>query len=509
MTLRDYLTILGRWWWALLLGTALGAGGAFWMTSRITPVYESTAQMTVNQIQDPDGISYNTILGNQSLTVTYARLATSSKNLEKAVSSLAIAGLDANQLDGMVTARSIDKTFLIEVSAKDPDPVLAAMVANAVAEVFPEFILEVQLAGGTGTAVNTVFISEPAAPGAAPVSPNDRLNVILGAMLGLMVMVGAVALAEYMNDGIDEPEDIEAFDIPFLGTVLTAKLEGPKGRQRVASIWEAPKEPIAESFRQLHARLSFALVSHPGKVVVVTSSMSGEGKSTLAANLAEAMADSGKRVVLVDGDLRRPSVHRYFNLPNTAGLTSAFLAGPETAPSFLAAVDDQLGVLTSGPLPGSATDLLGSKRMAETIRVLAESVDLVIVDTPPLLGLADTSHWLTLADGVVIVARRGRTRQTPFEQALTVVSASGTPILGAVLNGVPQRAMGYYGYYYRYDNPDDRPPRRGLSRLLPFGRQGASRRGRRPRQVAEEGGFEIPATVTRPPSEYPADGDRS
>ncbi len=478
MTLRDYLTILGRWWWALVLGTALGAGGAFWMTSRITPVYESTAQITVNQIQDPAGLTYNTILGNQSLTVTYARLATSSKNLDKAVAALDTPGVDLEKLDHMVSAKSIDKTFLIEISARDPDPELAARTANAVSEVFPEFIREVQLAGGSGQAVNTVFVSEPAVPGLSPVSPNELLNVVLGAMLGLMVMVGAVALAEYLNDGIDDPADIEALDVPFLGTVLTARRQKVDGRERVPSLWEEPKEPVAESFRQLHARLLFSLVSHPGKVIVVTSSINGEGKSTLTANLAEAMADSGKRVVLIDGDLRRPGLHRYFDLPNNNGLTSAFLAGPETAPSFLAAMDDQLGVLTTGPAPGSTTDILGSDRMAEIVKVLADGHDIVLIDTPPLLGLADTSHWLSLADGVVVVARRGRTRQKPFEEAMAVVEASGIPLLGIVLNAVPQRAMSYYGYYYRYYGTDPLP-RKGWRRLWPFGRRRRRRTGAR------------------------------
>jgi capsular exopolysaccharide synthesis family protein len=287
-----------------------------------------------------------------------------------------------------------------------------------------------------------------------------QLNVAVGLVLGLIVMLAAVAFVEYLDDGINDREDIEALGVPFLGTVFQASV--PKGEDKatwVPSIINAePGDPLVESYRQVQASLAFALMAGDVKVLLVTSPGQGEGKSTTAANLAEALAESSKRVLLIDGDLRKPDAHRYFSLPNASGLTSTFLVDPQSLPAFVNRVGDSLAVLTGGPVAPNPTELLSSRKMRATVTALAEPFDIVVVDCPPLLGLADASLWMPLVDGVLLVARRGRTRRGPLEEAINTVRAARKPLVGVVLNGADRRgAYRYaqpYGYGYKAKNSE-------------------------------------------------------
>ena len=257
---------------------------------------------------------------------------------------------------------------------------------------------------------------------------------------------------EYLDDGIDAREDIEALGVPFLGSVMLA--QAPKGsdkqRWRPTIIESDPRGPLAESYRQVQANLAFALSASESKVLLVTSPGQGEGKSTTAANLAEALAESSQRVLLVDGDLRKPDAHRYFSLPNGSGLTSTFLVDSQSLHAFVDRVNESLSVLTGGPVAPNPTELLSSRKMRHNLEALSQPYDVVIIDSPPLLGLADATLWLPLVDGVLLVARKGRTRRGPLEEAITVVRNSRTPIVGIVLNGASRRRALAYEYRYEY-----------------------------------------------------------
>ena len=172
---------------------------------------------------------------------------------------------------------------------------------------------------------------------------------------------------------------------------------------------------------------------------------------TTAANLSEALAESSKRVLLIDGDLRKPDAHRYFTLPNNSGLSSTFLADLESITGFIKKVTDQLFVLTSGPVPPNPSELLSSKKMADIIEALRERFDLIVIDSPPLIGLADASLWAALSDGIVLVARQGRTRRAAFNEAVAVARATHKPIIGTVINGIGRKEMGSAYYKYGYD----------------------------------------------------------
>ncbi len=453
MTLREYLAIARKWWWLGLLGCLLSGGAAYAVTSQMTRIYRAEALLLVNQAQNPSTVTYQDILGSQQLTKTYSELVTSNLNLSDAARKLNDPTLSLPELRAKVSASAETGTQLVRVSAEDPSPQRAAMIANSVAQTFVSYVEKAQLAGRTTPTsnLNTVFVAETADAPASPVRPNRTLNVALGVLLGLLVVVSAIALVEYLDDDVDSREEIEKFGLPFLGSVF--KADPPKGVKRSAwvpsIIKDEPTSSLAESFRQIQASLAFGLSTDHLKTIVVTSAGSGEGKSTTAANLAETLAESSRRVLLIDGDLRKPDVHRYFELPNHSGLTSAFLVEPDTVRSFVRRVSDRLFVLTSGPVPPNPSELLTSKRMAIMLDKLAPQFDLVIIDSPPLLGLADASVWAMLTDGILLVARKGKTRRGVFGEAIAAARASKKPIVGVIINATERGKSSHY-YYYGY-----------------------------------------------------------
>jgi capsular exopolysaccharide synthesis family protein len=187
-------------------------------------------------------------------------------------------------------------------------------------------------------------------------------------------------------------------------------------------------------------------------VLLVTSPNAGDGKSTTAANLAVTMASAGKRVVLVDGDLRKPSLHQIFNLENKVGLTSALLAGNGARSCIQSSGFDSLSVLTSGPLPPNPSELLSSSRMRDLMEAMRREVDAVIMDSPPALVVTDATLLAALADGTVLVAEAGRTRSAALRQAVDGLSRATDRLLGVVLNKAGRRAAPAYHHYYHADD---------------------------------------------------------
>lgn len=207
------------------------------------------------------------------------------------------------------------------------------------------------------------------------------------------------------------------------------------------------RSPAAEAFRVIRTNLEFAAPDVGVRVLVVSSPLAAEGKSTTAANLALAVAQAGRRVLCVDADLRRPSLHRLFNVPSTPGLSSILVgrATVEQARRVVASAP-ALELLPAGPLPPNPSELLGSARFTEFLAAARAAYDLVLLDVPPVLGMADAPLAARHADGVVLVVRAGFTRREALRGAVEALRRADAHVVGVVLNGV----RGGAGYYYRY-----------------------------------------------------------
>jgi capsular exopolysaccharide synthesis family protein len=301
--------------------------------------------------------------------------------------------------------------------------------------------------------VNHVFVVAPAEVPTLPVRPSTLLNTLLASVVGLMLGVGVAFGLDYLDDTLKTPDDIQqTLGLTTLGTVL--RLPAAE-RNKLLLANEQPKSSFAEAFRTLRTNIQYTAVDTPIKTLLITSASPGEGKSTLASNLAVVMAQAGLRTLLVDADLRRPSVHRIFGLTNQEGLTKVLVQdGQGLDGNVRMPPVENLRVLTSGPTPPNPSELLGSHRMAALLASLKQDADLIVIDSPPALAVTDASVLAGKVDGVILVVESGQTRRDVALKAKEQLQQVGAHVLGAALNKLSERTSGYY-YYNQYYASDD------------------------------------------------------
>jgi succinoglycan biosynthesis transport protein ExoP len=300
---------------------------------------------------------------------------------------------------------------------------------------------------------------EPAIMPGKPVRPKPVTNTGLAAVVGLMLAGGIAFLIEYIDDTLRTPEDVERIlslpIIGYIGDINVAQGEAVDGHAS-----KHPRSPVSEAFRSLRTNLEFANVDHPLKKILVASSGPGEGKTTVASNLAISMAQGGKRVLLIDGDLRRPRIHSIFGISNRMGLSALFRGNLEVR-TVMKAVDgmDNVFIIPSGKLPPNPTELLSSARMDQILEQASREVDVIIMDSPPAL-VADYQVLSTKMDGVIMVVRTGFTHTDAATVMLEQLGRVNARIVGIVLNKI-QRHHYYYPYkpggYYNQPLSDSQP----------------------------------------------------
>jgi len=291
-----------------------------------------------------------------------------------------------------------------------------------------------------------------------PVKPNVRMNMMLGALLGLGLGVGLTFMIEYLDRSVRKPEDLERMGLNVLATIPkieTEKMEKSKKRLSDGARIEArlithidPKSPVSEAYRTLRTNLQFSKVEKELKTILVTSAGPKEGKSTTVANLAIAMAQAGNRVMLIDGDLRRPILHSVFGMDKEEGLTN-YLAGSLKYDDLLKdTIVENLKLITSGILPPNPSELLATNKMTDLLKRLQDEFDIVLLDSPPVIAVTDASILSTKADGTLLVVYAGQTERDAIKRAKNMLSSISSRLLGIVLNGFD--VQGIYGSYYYY-----------------------------------------------------------
>ncbi|RIX45880.1 polysaccharide biosynthesis tyrosine autokinase [Paenibacillus nanensis] len=215
-----------------------------------------------------------------------------------------------------------------------------------------------------------------------------------------------------------------------------------------------PKSPISESYRSLRTNIEFASVDEPLQVIMVTSAGPGEGKSTTISNIAITYAQTDKKIILIDADLRKPTAHHTFSVSNRWGLSSVLSKQCELEEAIQKTNVPNLDLLTAGVIPPNPAEMLGSKRMSELIAQLKETYDIVLIDTPPLLAVTDAQIVSTKSDGAILVVDQGRVKRDIAKKAVQNLRTVNARILGVVLNNVKRKASeeAYYYYYGAQDN---------------------------------------------------------
>ena len=290
---------------------------------------------------------------------------------------------------------------------------------------------------------------EPASLPKNPIRPRPLMNTALAAAIGLMLAAGIVFLVEYLDDTLKTPEDVQrVLGMPVLGFVAEMRFKDKSAAEVYVS--RQPRSPVSEAFRSLRTNLEFASVEKPIHTILVTSPGPSEGKTTVAVNLAAVFALSGKRVALVDADMRRPHVHHLLEMPNREGLSNLFRSEPIPHSVSRTKLElPNLMVITSGSLPPNPAELLGSQKMSQILAALSNVVDVVVIDTPPSL-VADAQILAGKVDAVLFVIQPGNTHAEIAKASLELFKRTGARVIGTVLNRIPRNRSYYYGGYKYY-----------------------------------------------------------
>lgn len=510
MELSAYLRPLIKWWWLLVIATLIATVSSFLVTSQQPPIFQSRTTLVSGRAVYETNPTGNDFYLNQQLANFYADLARREPVRDGVKQALGIESLP----DYTVTV--LPDSQLIEIVVSDVDPGRAQAVADEIAsqlvnktplndqdserQLFiqeqlsqlQERIKETQdeiaakqgelaklfsarqisdlqqeiatleeklsslrsnysnlLSNSDRGAVNTLTIIETANRPNAPIGPNRLVTVLLSAVIAFSLAAAAAYLMEYLDDTIKMPEDItRLLDIPVVGFVSDI----PGNNLDVSYIAKQPRSMFAEEFRGLRTDLEFAGVDRPLKTILVTSSGVAVGKTTIAINLAMVIAQSGKRVILVDGDLRRPTVHKYLDISNQKGICDVFRGSLDIYNAAIHWKEGNIFVIPSGGIPPNPSELLSSKKMDQILDSLERTADVVIIDAPPLM-VTDSTILSSKVDGVLLIVRHGFTRRPELQAAFRHIKRSDVRVIGSVINRIPRAGAGYgdpYRYYHSY-----------------------------------------------------------
>lgn len=535
--LRQYIALLWRWSWLIVLATLLSGGAAFVVSQFQDPVYQTTTTLLINEATTTAQTSdYTAILTSERLARTYSEMLTKRPILETVMETLDLDSVyqDLEQMRDVITVQLVRDTQLIELSVEDTDPERAALIANALVEIFAKqnqalqasrfaeskTSLEGQLDRLNGQIHNTVTTIdnlennaenqneitrletelvqyrqtysqilqsyeqirvseaqatsnvaqvEPANVPEEPIRPRIMMNTVLAAVVGAMLAVGAIFLVEALDDTLKNPAEINRMlDLPVLGTIFRHDVQAG---QPISSA--SPRSTTTEAFRALRTNIQYASIDFPIRNLLVTSPTAGVGKTTVTANLGTVLAQGGKRTVLIDADMRRPALHRLFNLSNRLGLSSFFvfqsnLDKVEIPKDYIQPLKtDGLKVITAGKIPPNPAELLASDKMNALIQQMQSENEVVLIDSPPVMAVTDAAILATRVDGILLVVKPGYTKREAARQTVEQLRRVGANLIGVVLNEVDPRS-GKYGYYYNtyqeydYGSKEELPKKSGL-----------------------------------------------
>ncbi|MFD2797246.1 polysaccharide biosynthesis tyrosine autokinase [Promicromonospora vindobonensis] len=445
MELAEYANVLRRRWPVIVGSALLAALAAFGWAWTTPPSYTATAKVYVSL---NTGESTSDLLQGstyvQNLIESYAALTDMPVVLDPVADDLG-PDMTGRELAEAVSADSPLNTSIIEISVVDGAPDRAADIADAVAQQLSATVVDLSPATSTGGQTIAVTVVSPAEVPQYPSAPRTRLLTAAGGAAGLALSIAIVLLWTVLDTRIRSAKDLE---LVSEGTALLGSIPVVKRKAARVPATQDPLSTRAEAYRRVQTNLSFVDATTPARVLVVTSSVPAEGKSTTAINLASTFAESGSRVLLIDGDMRRPSVAPTLGLEGAAGLTTALVGRATMANLVQRYGPGPLDILPLGPIPPNPHQLIASDATRDLLAAARSAYDVVIIDAPPLLPVSDAAVLSTMADGVVVVVGARRVRRQQLTQALHALAGVEAPVLGLILTFAPRSGPGgtYYGY---------------------------------------------------------------
>jgi tyrosine-protein kinase len=496
---RDYLRILRKGWPVVLAFVVVGVAIGVFLTVSTTKLYQANVQLFVAT----SGSDSATQLaqGNafaQAQVQSYTSLATDPRVTDPVVASQNAkqkVKLSSTELAAKVSADAPQSKVLINLHVTDHDPARAATLANAVAKQFAKVVQTTSQTDPNGASVVKLTVVHPAVTPSSPIKPSKVTNVGLGFVLGLLLGVGLVVLRDVLDNTVKGPQDFEEMGVAVLGLVPYDK----RTSKTPIAFRGDPHSSRSEAYRQLRTNMQFVNVDNAPRVIAVTSALPGEGKTTTAINLAAALAEAGYKVCLIEADLRRPTIAKTLGLVADVGFTTA-LIGKTPVESVLQNAGRNLAVLTCGPVPPNPSELLLSAQAKSIVQQLAAKVDFTIIDTAPLLPVADGAEVAALADATLVVHHSGKTTKDQVARSIESLAKVGERPVGVVLN-MMTRSRGNsdygYGYYYTYrpDRSPAKPKDAGEDKVVA--------------ETAPASDESLPATETVPQPRQPQVSDRT
>lgn len=454
MELKEYFEILKKRLKLILLITLCstivsGVISVFF----IKPTYKADISVIISQAKS-EGTSnsqtYNDLIMYQKMVKTYAELAKSRMVAENVLDNLKL-DIKVGQLQSMLTVTPKGDTEFLTISIKAQDPKQAQDLAN-------QYAKSLKIVGNEVKKVDNIQLLDEALLPTGKDSPRVSLNIAIAFFLGVMVSIGLVFLLEYLDNTIKTKEDIERnLELPVIG-LLPYDETLAEGKVQQLITYTDPKSNTAESYRTLRTNIQFSSLDKDIKSIVITSTKPGEGKSTIVSNMAITMAQSGKKVLLMDCDFRKPAIHKKFGVTNSKGLTNVLLKDKKFDECILLTRQDNLHVVTSGPVPPNPSELLGSNKFKILLKHLASIYDVILLDAPPTLLVTDAQILSSICDGTVLLTSYGETEKEALAEANSLLVKVNANILGVVLNRIPEGSKGnYYGSYYgnNYSDVDE------------------------------------------------------
>ena len=438
----DYVRTVTRRWLVILILGAVGVVAAWAYAATLPVMYQSRSSVFVTSQR---GETTNELVQGstftQNLVESYAQLATMPVVLDPVIADLEL-DTTARALASRVTAETPLNTVIIEIMVADRSATDAAVIADAITDSLATTVQNLAPKGPDNAPSITMDTVSTAQVATSPSSPNVGFILVSGLLGGLALGIAYALGREVLDTRVREEKDLaRVTDIPLVGKVGLKRRTDPAGLTMRAM----PRSSLAEDYRRICANLEFIDVDNRPRVVVVTSPLPQDGKSTTAANLALAMAERYPRVLLIDADLRRPSLAEMCGIEGELGLTTVLVGGCTRAEAITVWAN-ALHVLPAGALPPNPGQLLGSTAMHVLVQQLSTEYDFIVIDSPPLLPASDALGLAHVADGAIVVARFSSTRRQKLASTLDSLEAVNARVLGIVLNQVrDRRSEAYYG----------------------------------------------------------------
>ena len=456
----DYRRILRANWLLItlctLLGAALGLGIALMQPKVFTADSQSFVAISSADPTNGNITSGSTFIGQR--IDSYGQLVTSPAVLQPVIDELNLPET-VDSLAKLVKASSPAQTVLINVTANYSSADMAANISNSVSTHLASAIEKIETPGGSLISPVKVTLTDPAVPPLGPSSPKKTLNLLLGLLLGLGLSLGYVLAREVLDTTVRSDAAVaEATNAPSLGVITFDKTA--KTKPLAALDLNSAR---SEAMRVVRTNLQFVDVDNPPRSIVVTSAVPSEGKTTTIANLAVSLALAGKRVIVIDGDLRQPKVADYFGIDGSVGLTNLLAGHHKLHEVTVRWRRGLVFVMPSGPIPPNPSEVLGSKSMSILIDFLMTRFDVVLIDAPPLLPVTDAAVLSKSVDGVILVVRDGKTSRGEVVHAVESLRQVNANLLGTIRNCVPAKSL---TYGYGYGGGDDYVPVKPVSNVV-------------------------------------------